>query len=478
VAAWNDFRAFVDAGFDAAVARLAQAARMRRPDLPIGLLGGAMPAVFGGNDWERLAPRCDVLEVYDHGAARLLAGSFAAPRTRFLHTLVAGEPKDDLRLRHALWRKSLRGDVATVLFSASSFGDAGDPRRPGPRAAALAEDLRLLQTPAWEAWRRATPETPEVLIWYSADALRLNWLADVRADGASWFDRLSSYEQAHNRDALAREAWVALCEDLGLSAVFVDGPRLRERTLAAAQASVLVLPRVSALSDADAKEIERFAERGFVIADARLGLCDARCHPRAEAALDRVFGLRRSVAGFAALLGRRGDGSAAPDPGLQATEAFPERRTPDADGRFIRRTGGVRTLYLNEEIGDYVAARLTAPDRAADIRNAVRPHLAALLARRRVKAAAAPGAPPWPIAVHLRRDGETLWCAVEVSPATGDREIAWDELARTPIVPVRLRLQGVHQIRDLHKGTDLGELAEVEVFPEVGRPVLLQLKKT
>lgn len=480
VVAWNDFRAFTDLGFLDAAAGLLAACKHRRPEIPVGLLGGTMPSAFGGNDWERLAPQCDVLEIYDHGAARALAGSFAGPNTRFLHTLVA-DGRDPFVLRAALWRKVLRGDAATVLFWSRDWCVDGDPSKPSPLLKTLAADLKSLQDPAWRAWRAARPEPADVLLWYSSDSIRVNWLAETQKDGASWFERLASYEQARNRDALTREAWVAICEDLGLGFKFVDGMRFRNESGSAEGASVLVLARTTALSDPDAKEIESFGRRKLVLADARTGVLGPRLEPRSVGALDRAFGIRRSHTGFAALKTPADDDAALEsplaEPGITAVDSFPERRTVGGDGRFVQRARGTRSVYLNEELCNYVADRLQRPDRADAVRRALRPHLASVLARRKVKVERTSDSPPWPVAVHLRENGADLLCAIEANPVTGDRDIDWGPVKARPQVRVRVRFQGMHQVHDLRLGKDLGELSNIEVVTEVGSPVLLRLRK-
>lgn len=480
VVAWNDFRAFTELAFTDAAAELSDRAVRLRPDVPVGLLGGTMPSAFGGNGWEHLAPPFDVLEVYDHGAARALAGGFAGPRTRFLHTLIA-DGGDPFVLRAMLWRKVLRGDTATVLFWSRDWCEDGAPDRPSPLLKALAADFKSLQDPAWRTWRAARPEPADVLLWHSSDSVRINWLAEVQADGASWFERLASYEQAHGLDARTREAWVSICEDFGLVGRFVDGVRLRSDPSLSEAASVLVLPRVSALSDPDVKEIEAFGRRKLVVADARTGLLGQRLEPRTVGALDRTFGIRRARTGLAALVPTPADDGATDsppaEPGVTATDAFPERRTTGGDGRFVQRSRGARSLYLNEELFGYVADRLLRPDRADAALRALRPHLASVLARRKVKVESLVDSPPWPVAVHLRQSGADLLCAIEVNPTTGDRAIDWAPVKARPAVRVRVRLQGLHQVHDLRLGKDLGELANFEVVTEVGNPVLLRLKK-
>lgn len=485
VVAWNDFRAYADAGFTDAVGWLAEEARAARPGLPVGILGCSMPSAFGGYDWERLARRLDVAEVYDHGAARALAGALATPATRFVHTLTP-ESQDPFALRARLWRKFLRGDLATILFWSRDWCVGGDPARPSPLLAAIGSVLKEFASPALAPWRAASPEEPRVALWFGVDSVRANWLAETRGDGSSWFNRLSSYEEQHALDARAREAWLAVCEDLGLPATFVDAARFRDDAALRRAIEALVLPRASALGDADVERISEFALRRPVIADARLALFTDRLEPRPAGALDRRFGLERPTAGFAGFVVRRDAASRPTDdpplaePGLRATAAFAERRTPEGDARLSRRTADARTLYLNAEVGDYLDDRLRAPERAERLRRALRPHVAGAAARARVRLEPLPGEPPWPVAVHVRRlggDAGDLVVAVEINATTGDRAIDWEPLRQRPAVRVQLRFPSLARVEDLRTGSDLGEATELTVSVEVDSPRLFRLRR-
>jgi hypothetical protein len=226
VTLWSDTRAFADDALATAMARLAADARRMRPGLPIALLGASMPSGFGGFDWEELGPRFDAVEPYDWGAAREIAGALA-PRASVYHTMTP-RGRSAVELRHELWRYFLRGDRGVVLFDATGWAGA-DSRPAETPLETIAPLLRMFAGDALAAWRRAPPLKPQVAILHAMPATRLHWLLDTRFDGATWFNRLGSYEVRESSEALNREAWVAILSDIGLSARFVTRPKCATR---------------------------------------------------------------------------------------------------------------------------------------------------------------------------------------------------------------------------------------------------------
>ena len=173
-----------------------------------------------------------------------------------------------------------------ILFDATRLDRV---RRRGPRRAAepaladLAPLLRRLESESLAAWRRAVPLRPQVAILHSMPSTRLHWLLDTRYDGASWFNRLTSYENEQSSEALNREAWAAMLSDLGLSYRFVTPRELREGALPRTAPLALVLPRAIAMSDAEVAAVAKFAESRLVIADCQLALFTSRLQMRDEA---------------------------------------------------------------------------------------------------------------------------------------------------------------------------------------------------
>ncbi|HYC78085.1 MAG TPA: hypothetical protein VEI02_10695, partial [Planctomycetota bacterium] len=141
-----------------------------------------------------------------------------------------------------------------------------------------------------------------------------------------------------------------------------------------------------------------------------------------------------------------------------------------------RRSQGRRTLYLNAEIGDYVDDRLRAPERAARLRDRLRPHLCGGRTVRRFETERLPGAPPWPVAIHARRLGDGYVLAAELNVTTGERAVDWAPLRASPAVRVRVRLPGAFLVRDLRQARDLGEATTLDVAVSLAEPAFFHLR--
>src|SRR5262249_10365120 len=159
--------------------------------------------------------RFDVFEPYDWGAAHDLVRS-CAPQSDTYHTLTIDREKGP-PLEYELWHYFLRGDRGVILFDASSWTRTDPPAGSRSELARISALLRLFQSDRLAPWRRGSMLRPQVAILHSMPSTRLNWLLDTRYDGASWFNRLASYEAAESSEAKNREAWAAVLSDLGLT---------------------------------------------------------------------------------------------------------------------------------------------------------------------------------------------------------------------------------------------------------------------
>lgn len=479
LAAWGDARAHADQAFVDAVTRLANVARGARPDLPVGILGSAMPSAFGGYDWAQLASQLDVAEVYDHGGARALAGALAAPGARFVATLTA-ESSDVEALRQKIWRRFLRGDRGSILFWSRDWCVDGDPARPSPVLEALGPTFLELAGPALKGWRAATPAPAAAALWFSMPSVRLNWLFDTRDDGDTWFRRLASYEVRHGTDARTREAWIALCDDLGIAVTFATSARLAADPELRRRLTTVILPRLCAVSDAEVREIRDLAQGRLVVADARAGLFTHRYEDRSVPAFDALFGLRRPRGGRAAYVRSP---VAAPgawpvvEPDLEAVDAFADRRQGRVPLILRGRRDEAETLYLNLDIGSYVEDRVLDPPRAERLRRAVYPYLLGSGRRPRYVVETAADLAGRPVALHVRTAGTDTYVAVEWNLATNDRDPPLAAYADRRPFALKLRLPVRQRIWDVRRGQDLGAATEIDLEIGLGDPRILRLSK-
>ena len=89
-----------------------------------------------------------------------------------------------------------------------------------------------------------------------------------------------------------RGSWVTAIDDLGLQLDFVADQQVARGILGSSKYRVLILPLSTALSPAEAKAIQAFAERGgIVIVDAGAGVMDDHCAWLEQGALNGFFGI-------------------------------------------------------------------------------------------------------------------------------------------------------------------------------------------
>jgi hypothetical protein len=142
---------------------------------------------------------------------------------------------------------------------------------------------------------------------------------------------------------------------------------VREGALDQPGLRVLLLPRVEALTQAEAEAVRRFLARGGVVmADVRTGLYDGHCKPRAEGALDDLFGVRRQGSP-AAVAGTSGEiGALRLDPGVAVTTGAPAYTVNGLPAFVSRVQGQGETLFLNADFSAFAQlASAETPERLA-----------------------------------------------------------------------------------------------------------------
>lgn len=483
---WNDTREFADATFANALSDLAGVVREKLPGVPVGFLGGQMPHAFGGFDWERLLQFTHVVEAYDHGAVRALAGSLARRNVRFLSTLINTKKLPPEASVHEAWHRYLQGDKEIVVYSSREVFEDSDSTRPTAWAKALAPELKLMADPRLAPWRRGAERAPQVAILCSMPSVRLHWLNDTKRDGLSWVNRLTSYELEHSTQARTRESWVALLDDLGLRHVFITPSQLEDRALRGYKA--LVLPRSIALSAQEVDRIKAFYRSGgLVVADCQPGLYTGHLARRAEPALDDLLGVRRKdrrvlLDGDRIARQARKPGQPYPiaEPGIEAVRATPRHVQGGVPTVLVGTPAGGqrgRALYLNLLVMEYVRDRVLDPERAAWLRNEVGAVFQHAGVRPFVRVTRPDDAPRWPIGVNVRRDGEDLIVALHVNVIAGSVDVPWKNLLESPSIPVTLAIDGTWTASDMLTGQTLDTANRFAVSIPVQRPVVLRLRR-
>jgi hypothetical protein len=353
-APWADHRAYMDWSFAQALDRMRSILHRADPDTPVGIEGVQMPAAWGGYDLWQLSQAVDWMEPYDLANSREIVRAFLPPGAPVLSTYF---DHDVRTLRRTAWARLLDGDRGAIVWDDDSDrvilkSAGGMPlTERGRQLRAIFAEVKT--GAAGLAGFRRTGDG--IAIHYSQASIRAHWMFDSREDGVTWLRRLASYEQEHSRYAQARNSFVRVVEDLGLTADFISYEQIEKGGLA--HYKVLLLPQSVAMSAAECANIEAFARKGgVVIADNGVGLMDQHDRRRPAGCLDSLFGVRQK-----ALWKAVADGGAGPlpvfDRNLEITGGARRGVAPEAP-QGVRNGSAV---YLNIDMRPYGALREAWP---------------------------------------------------------------------------------------------------------------------
>jgi hypothetical protein len=204
------------------------------------------------------------------------------PRIAVVTTAFAHGPWE----KHRVWYELLHGNRGLIIWDDKNefvakdgtLGDRG--REVAPYYNEIANGLGALLI---NSTRLADP----IAIHYSQASMRTEWMLAQKTRGDAWaLRRSASDERIDNYFLRLRESWCRLIEDLGLQYDFVAYGQIEQGELIQHGYRVLILPRSSALSATEAREIRAFVEQGgTVIADGQPGTFDEHSRKRDQSSL-------------------------------------------------------------------------------------------------------------------------------------------------------------------------------------------------
>ncbi len=279
---------FNDALWANYIGGLVQDANAIDPATPCGLVGGQSPSAFGGYDYARLMRKLQYIEAYNIGSSQAIIRSF--------------NPHNALPAVTSAFHKSVEDDIWQTWYylAHGNRGHIGwvenwfDGKTPKPWQGEVA--------PAYlEAGKKIGPLMSGaewihdgVAIYYSHPSIQLGWILDAQAHGKTWVNR-------NNDDRLSsschgRHAWENMLRDTGVQYSYLSYIDVVQKGIPP-EYKVLILPACLCLSDAEARQIKAFCQRGgTVIADYMPGLWDQHGKGRASGgALDDMFGVPHSA---------------------------------------------------------------------------------------------------------------------------------------------------------------------------------------
>ena len=258
------------------------------PATPCGFVGGQAPSAFGGYDYAKLMRKVQFIESYNLGSSQAIIRSFnphnALPAvTSCFHK----SADDDIWQTWYYLAHGNRGHIAWV----EKWFDGKTPKpwheQVAPTCLEAGKKIGPLMSGA--EWRH-----DGVAIYYSHASIQLGWMLDAAAHGKTWTSR--NDDEKLSSAVHVRHAWENMLRDSGVQYSWLSYVEVIQSGVPK-EFKVLILPACLCLSDAEARQIAAFCQRGgTVIADYLPGLWDQHGKGRAAGGvLDEMFGVKHDA---------------------------------------------------------------------------------------------------------------------------------------------------------------------------------------
>jgi hypothetical protein len=281
--AWSDFKEWMDIAYASALKTGADAIRSVDPQAYVGIGGGQMPG-WGGYDYARITGSLNAIEPYDIGNNIEIIRSLN-PGMVVMTTSFALGPWE----KHRVWYELLHGNRGLIIWD-DKAAFVGPDKVVGERGREVAPYYNELRGGVAALLINSERVADPVAIHYSQPSMRIEWMLAQRPKGENWVTRNSSTEYRDSAFLRLRESWCRLIEDQGLQYNFVSYGQVEQGELLRRGYKVLILPRSTALSAGEAKEIRDFAAQGgTVIADGEPGVFDEHCRRLPKPQLAGLF---------------------------------------------------------------------------------------------------------------------------------------------------------------------------------------------
>ena len=355
-AAWADFKEWMDVTFEDALAMGRKAIESVDPHAFVNIGGGQRPG-WGGYDYARLTKALTAMEPYDIGNNVEIIRSLN-PEMAMVSTGFANGPWEQQRV----WRELFHGQRGLIIWDENH-------EYTGARGAEAGKYYNEIRDGIGALLINSKPVTDPIAIHYSQASLRTEWMLARRPEGDKWIERGAKTERTDDDFLRLRESWCELIEDQGLQYNFVSYGQLETGELLKGGYRIVVLPRSSSLSAAEASAIREFvAQGGVALADGEPGTFNEHSRrlqssPLAElfTAPDHKFGRGRAILVKAATLdylqdrlsGKEGETHRLIGDLLRANGVAPEFAVTSAAGKpvvgvetHVFRNGGVNIVTL------------------------------------------------------------------------------------------------------------------------------------
>ena len=255
---WADLKEWMDIAFTGALKMGVDAVHSVDSHAYVGIEGAQMPG-WGGYDYARLSTTLDAMEPYDIGDNIEIIRSLN-PHLAFVTTAFATGPLE----KHRVWYELLHGSRGHIIWDEKNDIVTPDGSI-GARGHEVAPYWNELRSGVGALMINSVRQAGPIAIHYSQASLRTEWMLAQRTKGDAWTDRMSWTERRDSDFLRLRDSYCRLIEDHGLQYNFVSYNQVEAGELLKRGYRILILPRSSALSEAEAHAITDFVRGGGLL---------------------------------------------------------------------------------------------------------------------------------------------------------------------------------------------------------------------
>jgi hypothetical protein len=274
-APWADHRAYMEQEFGRAFGKASALVHQMDPGGRASISGTQVPGAHNGCNWYEIDQQIDYLQPYSDGNQDAMHYLF---RPGLTITGFTGYGSIGDQAQHEQWQRLFYGHSGASIFWHYTL--MNPDLTLSEQGKALSEAFGRLQSGIGRAFMNSTVREDGVAIHYSMASVRGAWITDGTINAELDGDNGSSknYAELGKR----RDAWVKSLEQQNVQFRFLATPQIEAGMLD--KFKVLILPYSIAITEKEAREIERFMDRGgIVIGDDQTGRMDARLRWRKPA---------------------------------------------------------------------------------------------------------------------------------------------------------------------------------------------------
>lgn len=271
-APWADHRAYMESELVKALRTAREIVREIDPGAPASISGTQVPTAHNGANWYEIDQIMDYLQPYSGGNQDAMHHLF---RPGMLITGFTGYGTTGAALHREQWQRLFYGHTGASIFW--HYTVLNPDLTLSEQGREMEKVFGRLQSGIGRVFMNSRVREDGVAIHFSMASIRGAWITDGRIlpKIGNVMGTSKNYADLVRR----RDAWVKALEKQGVQFRFLATPQIEQGDLD--KYRVLILPYSIAISDKEARAIERFMDRGgIVIADDQTGRMDERCHWR------------------------------------------------------------------------------------------------------------------------------------------------------------------------------------------------------